>query len=164
MKMIKNNIAFCIIRILIILVGLLNFSTGIKNIILLQKKEFSLIILTKLIPKGFTSNYRIGLYCFLYYVGLLSYIIDNIAKNIYNIITAEPNYLLLYSVNFIGEAYNNAEIKANNKVVLNKGRVFLGRKEVSSSTGEYITVNNNESEIELLKDFREKEMLSSPSF
>ena len=105
MKMIKNNITFYIIRILIILVGLLNFSTGIKNIILLQKKEFSLIILTKLIPKGFTSNYRIGLYCFLYYVGLLSYIIDNIAKNIYNILmksfNASINTVFLCKSNFI---------------------------------------------------------------
>jgi len=135
MKMIKNNIAFC--NSIIFFVGLVTFK---QNIILLQKKEFSLIKFTKLIPKGFTSPSWTGIYC-LFYVGVLSYIIDNIAAVVDNLFL--PSSPLL-SDNVTG------------KMVLNSnGRNLIGQEE-------FITINKNESEIEVLKLFREKEMFPLP--
>jgi hypothetical protein len=155
MNKIKNNIAFC--NILIFFVGLVIFK---QNIILLQKKEFSKFKLTKLIPKG-------------YKVGTLSYIINNIAlntyKNIAAVLLAEPNLLLpsiiLLGNNVVGllkPAYQvennyNTFLAFSSDKVLSNGRNLNGQEE-------YITINKNESEIEVLKLFREKEMLPLASF
>lgn len=170
MKMIKNNISFCNI---ILFVGLVTFS-AVKNIILLQKKEFSNINLTKLIPKGFTSplfNINTALYCFSFYVGLLYYIISNIAINTYKTIIAAADSLLLPSWQGLVLLSDNVESKVvnNSKVFLafssfsagnsQENKVLNKRRDLNGqSAGEYITINKNESEIEALKLFREKEM------
>lgn len=109
MKMIKKNIAFC--YTILFFVGLITFK---QNIVLLQKKEFSKINFTKLIPKGFTSPMA-GLYYF--YVGLLYFIIDNIAIKTYKNLAAAADSLLLPSVILLS---NNAESK-----VVNNSNVFL---------------------------------------
>jgi hypothetical protein len=108
MKMINKNIAFC--YTILFFVGLITFK---QNIVLLQKKEFSKINFTKLIPKGFTSPMA-GLYYF--YVGLLYFIIDNIAIKTYKNLAAADS-LLLPSVILLS---NNAESK-----VVNNSNVFL---------------------------------------
>ena len=159
--MIKNYIAFC--SIILFFVGLVTFK---QNIILLQKKEFSNI--AKLIHKGFTSTLfskKTGLYCFFYFLGVLSYIINNIA------LKAESQLLpssILLNNNAEDKVVNNSNIflafssslrQANNQnnKVINKGRVGSAKNEQE----EYITINKNESEIEVLKLFREKEMFPS---
>lgn len=111
MKMIKKNIAIC--YTILFFVGLITFK---QNIVLLQKKEF--IIYDKLIPKGFTSllfNKNTLLYYF--YVGLMYFIIDNIAIKTYKNLAAVADSLLLPSVILLS---NNAESK-----VVNNSNVFV---------------------------------------
>src|ERR1041384_3374656 len=91
-KMMINNIAFC--NIIVFNLGLITFK---QTIILLQKKEFSL---TKLIPKGYTFPSWTGLYCFFYSVGLLSYILYNIAINMFKIFGTVADNLLLLAFSF----------------------------------------------------------------
>lgn len=122
LKLIKKNIAIC--YTILFFVGLITFK---QNIVLLQKKEFSKINFTKLIPKGFTSSLfnkntwqsiaqpMAGLYYF--YVGLLYFIIDNIAIKTYKNLAAAADSLLMPSVILIS---NNAESK-----VVNNSNVFL---------------------------------------
>ena len=152
MKLIKNNIAFC--NFIILFVGLVTFK---KNIILLQKKEFSL---TKLIPKGFTYLSQTGIYCFVYYVGLLSYIIDNIAVNNnlpFAFSSLGINLIEKEESSLCSSFLNGREGKNNgSNIVLSKTSDLNGQEE-------FITINKNESEIEVLKLFREKEMFPLPT-
>ena len=168
MKMIKNYIAFC--SIILFFVGLVTFK---QNIILLQKKEFSNI--TKLIHKGFASTLFSknagGLYCFFHYLGILSYIINNIAlkaesqilplaillnNNAEDKVVNNSNIFLAFS-SFANNQNNNRLASVTEGHLLNKGRVGSAKNEQE----EYITINKNESEIEVLKLFREKEMFPS---
>lgn len=108
-----KNIAFCFT--ILFFVGLITFK---QNIVLLQKKEFSKINFTKLIPKGFTSplfNKNTWLYYF--YEGLLYFIIDNIAIKTYKNLVAAADSLLLPSVILLS---NIVESK-----VVNNSNVFL---------------------------------------